>query len=196
LLPSMPSIATRTGDDGTTGLLYGQRVPKDHPQIEAVGTFDELNAALGLAKATCPEEARRAALNAMQEDLIALMGEVVCAESDAARYAASKLAKIDETSLARVDAAVAEHEARHVRFDGWATPGANLHAAAIEVARATARRAERRLVALPAHGRSVRPVVRQYVNRLCDLLWLMARAAELAKGGAPDGGDTETVSPR
>jgi len=61
----MRSIATRTGDDGTTGLLYGQRVPKDHPQIEAVGALDELNAALGVAKATCPEDARRAALTAV-----------------------------------------------------------------------------------------------------------------------------------
>jgi cob(I)alamin adenosyltransferase len=168
-------------------------VPKDHPQIEAVGAFDELNAALGLAKATCPEEARRTALTAVQQDLIALMGEVVCAESDAARHAASKFARIDEAALARIDAAVAGHEARQLRFDGWATPGANLHAAALEVARAAARRAERRLVALPAHGRSVRPVVRQYVNRLCDLLWLMARAAERPPGAAATAGGTGSV---
>jgi cob(I)alamin adenosyltransferase len=194
-MAGMRSIATRTGDDGTTGLLYGQRVPKDHPQIEAVGAFDELNAVLGVAKATCPEEARQVALTAVQQDLIALMGEVVCAESDAARHAASKFAKIDEAALARIDAAVAEHEARSLRFEGWATPGANLHAAALEVARATARRAERRLVALPAHGRSVRPVVRQYVNRLCDLLWLMARAAEQEKGAAAIKGGAGSVSP-
>ena len=190
------SIATRTGDDGTTSLLYGERVPKDHPQIEAVGALDELNAALGVAKATCPEETRRAALTAVQQDLVALMGEVACAESDAARHAASKFAKIDEVALARIDAAVAEHETRPLRFDGWATPGANLHAAALEVARAAARRAERRLVALPAHGRSVRPVVRQYVNRLCDLLWLMARAAEPATGGAATGRDAGSVPPK
>jgi len=194
-MKAMRSIATRTGDDGTTGLLHGQRVPKDHPQIEAVGAFDELNAALGLAKATCPEEARREALTAVQQDLVALMGEVACAESEAARHAASKFAKIDESALARIDAAVAEHEARSLRFEGWATPGANLHSAALEVARATARRAERRLVALPAHGRSVRPVVRQYVNRLCDLLWLMARAAEPGKGAAATGGDAGSVAP-
>ena len=58
----MSSIATRTGDDGTTALLYGQRVPKDHPQIEAIGNLDELNAALGLAKAHCPGAERRAEL--------------------------------------------------------------------------------------------------------------------------------------
>jgi len=114
---------------------------------------------------------------------------------NAFEIAAAKFAKIDETALARIDAAVAAHEARSLRFDGWATPGANLHAAALEVARATARRAERRLVALPAHGRSVRPVVRQYVNRLCDLLWLMARAAEPGKGAAATGGDAGSVAP-
>ena len=172
------SIATRTGDDGTTSLLYGQRVPKDHPQIEAVRAFDELNAAIGFAKATAPDAERKAALEQIQRDLVALMGELACAESDTARYAKSKFQKIGEAELARVDAAVAALEARPVRLDGWATPGANLPAAALDLARTAARRAERRLVALPAQGRSVRPVVRQFVNRVSDLLWLMARAAE------------------
>lgn len=174
----MPSIATRKGDDGTTSLLYGQRVPKDHPQIEAVGAFDELNAAIGFAKATCADASRRAELERLQHDLVALMGELACAESDAQRYADSKFPKLGEAELARIDAAVAAIEAQHVRFDGWATPGANLHAAAVEVARAVARRAERRLTALAAHDRHVRPVVQRYVNRAADLLWLMARQAE------------------
>lgn len=173
------SIATRTGDDGTTSLLYGQRVPKDHPQIEAVGAFDELNAALGFAKSTGDDPARRAELENIQRDLVALMGELACAESDAARFAASKFPRIGEPELARVDAALAALEARGLKFDGWATPGANLHAAALDLARTAARRAERRLVALPAHGRSVRPLLSQYVNRASDLLWLMARAAEM-----------------
>lgn len=176
----MPSIATRTGDEGTTSLLYGQRVPKDHPQIEAVGAFDELNTALGFAKATCPPEAaeRRAELERIQHELVALMGELACAEADAARYAASKFPKLEAPALDRIDTAVAAIEATNVRFEGWATPGANLHAAAIDLARSTARRAERRLIALRAHGRDVRPVVARYVNRVADLLWLMARQAE------------------
>jgi cob(I)alamin adenosyltransferase len=172
------SIATRTGDDGTTGLLYGKRVPKDHPQIEAVGAFDELNAALGLAKATCKKKAQRARLEKIQKNLVALMGELACAETDAKKYAASKFPKIGETELAWVDAAVAALEAKKIRFAGWATPGANLHAAALDLARTVSRRAERRLTALPAHGRTLRPVVRQWVNRVADLLWLMAREAE------------------
>jgi cob(I)alamin adenosyltransferase len=172
------SIATRTGDDGTTSLLYGKRVPKDHPQIEAVGAFDELNTALGVAKATCPDAVPRTELEKIQKALVALMGELACAESDAKKYAASKFAKLGEADLDWIDAAVAALETKKIRFDGWATPGANLHAAALDLARTVARRAERRLTALPAHGRSVRPVVRQWVNRTADLLWLMAREAE------------------
>ncbi len=172
------SIATRTGDDGTTSLLYGQRVPKDHPQIEAVGAFDELNAAIGFAKATASDAAQKTALELIQHDLVALMGELACAEADAAKYAASKFQKVGEPELARVDAALAALEARPVKLDGWATPGANVPAAALDLARTAARRAERRLAALPAQGRNVRPVLRQYINRVSDLLWLMARAAE------------------
>ncbi len=176
------SIATRTGDDGTTSLLYGQRVPKDHPQIEAVGAFDELNVALGAVKPLLPLDregiATSALLTGIQKNLIALMGELACAETDTARYLGSKFEKISATDLARLDTAVAALEARGLKFDGWATPGANPRSAACDFARVTARRAERRLVALPAHGRSVRPLLLQFVNRLSDLLWLFAREAE------------------
>ncbi len=176
--PPPRSIATRTGDDGTTSLLYGQRVPKDHPQIAAVGALDELNAALGFAKATRPAGASPAEIDRLQQELVAFMGEVACAEVNAARYDESKFAKIDSAALDRLDAAVAAIEARSPKFDGWATPGANLHAAALDLARTAARRAERQLIALPREGRSVRPVLVQYLNRLSDLLWLMGREAE------------------
>jgi cob(I)alamin adenosyltransferase len=172
------SIATRTGDDGTTGLLYGQRVPKDHPQIEAVGACDELNVALGAAKLGVADPATRGLLEDAQRALVALMGELACAESDAARYAESKFAKVGEGDVRRLDAAVAAVEAEGVKADGWATPGANPLASAYDQARVVARRAERRLAALPAQGRSVRPAMRQYLNRLSDLLWLLARRAE------------------
>jgi cob(I)alamin adenosyltransferase len=114
----------------------------------------------------------------MQKDLVALMGEVVCAESDLPRYRDSKFEKVDEGRLARLDAAVAAIEARNLKFDGWATPGANAHAAALDQARTIARRAERRLTDLAQHGRVLRPLLLQYLNRLSDLLWLMARDAE------------------
>jgi cob(I)alamin adenosyltransferase len=172
------SIATRTGDEGTTGLLYGQRVPKDHPQIEAVGTCDELNVALGAAKLGVSDPATRALLEDAQRALVALMGELACAESDAARYAESRFAKVGEGEVGRLDAAIAALEAAGVKADGWATPGANALASAYDQARVVARRAERRLTALPAQGRSVRPVLRQFLNRLSDVLWLLARQAE------------------
>ena len=135
----MPSIATRTGDDGTTSLLFGQRVPKNHPQIEAVGAFDELNAALGLVKAHLPAspslEEWRELLPAIQKNLVALMGEVACAESDVARYQASTFEKLTDRDVARLDAAVASLESRGLKFDDWATPGANPTSAAFDIAR-------------------------------------------------------------
>ncbi len=175
---SRHSIATRTGDDGTTSLLYGQRVPKDHPQVEAVGALDELNAALGVAKASRPPGLDHPGLEQIQRDLVALMGEVSCAQTDIVRYAGSNFAKIGDDELTRLDNALAALEACGLKLDGWATPGANPHAAALDVARTAARRAERRLVGLAAHGRVLRPVLLRYVNRLSDLLWLMAREAE------------------
>lgn len=178
----MPSIATRKGDDGTTSLLYGQRVPKDHPQIEAVGACDELNVALGLAKSLLPSgtgaSVRRGLMERMQRSLVALMGEVACAESDAERYAASTFERITTADLAYLDDALAALEAKGLKFDGWATPGATPLAAAFDFARTTARRAERRLAGLPAQGRSLRPVVNQFINRVSDVLWLLAREAE------------------
>jgi cob(I)alamin adenosyltransferase len=181
------SIATRTGDDGTTSLLYGQRVPKDHPQIEAVGACDELNVALGCAKATGADPAVRAELELIQKNLVALMGELACAEVDAARHAEGKFERIEDADLARLDAAIATLEAAGLQFDGWATPGANPRAAALEGARVAARRAERRMVALPAAGRTVRPLLLRYLNRLSDLLWLRAREAEGQQGRANQG---------
>jgi cob(I)alamin adenosyltransferase len=185
-LPSrIHSIATRTGDDGATSLLYGQRVLKNHPQIEAVGALDELNAAIGFAKATRSPAMDRSDLEIIQKDLVALMGEISCAETDAQRYTASNFAKIDDSCLARLDTGIAAIERRQPKFDGWATPGANLHAAALDLARTSARRAERQLVGLASQGKNVRPLLIQYINRLSDLLWLFAREAEQRTEASP-----------
>lgn len=176
------SIATRTGDDGTTSLLYGQRVAKDHPQIEAVGAFDELNATLGAVKPLISDDPRSrdifALIEGAQKNLVAIMGELACAPADDTRYAASRFEKLTMADVLRLDQGIAALEARGLKFDGWATPGANARAAAFDLARTTARRAERRLASLPSHGRTIRPELRQFVNRLSDLLWLLAREAE------------------
>nr|MBP7143219.1 ATP:cob(I)alamin adenosyltransferase [Opitutaceae bacterium] len=137
------SIATRTGDDGRTRLIYGQRVSKAHPRIEAVGAFDELNVALGVAKAICSVESRRRFLTQLQSDLIALMGEIACHPDDAPRHAASSFPRVTTDTLARIDSEIGMIESRNHSFEGWATPGANPHSAALESARTTARRAER-----------------------------------------------------
>lgn len=180
--PARRSIATRTGDDGETSLLYGQRVPKSHPQVEAVGAVDELNAALGVAKAAGPASSR-SVIESVQRSLVALMGEIACAESDASRFERSRFQRIREADLAALDEAVARIEAQQPPFDGWATPGATPAAAALDLARTAARRAERCVVGLPQSLRRLRPLLLRYLNRLSDLLWLMARAAESRRRG-------------
>ena len=104
------SIATRTGDQGTTGLLHGQRVPKDHPQIEAVGAFDELNVEVGAARMLAPDPAARELLRGIQGSLVALMGEVACAQEDAAGHARSKFARLRDGDLRRLDESLAALE--------------------------------------------------------------------------------------
>ena len=179
------SIATRTGDKGKTGLLHGQRVPKDHPQIEAVGAFDELNVEVGAARMLARDPGAPGLLAAVQASLVALMGELACAESDSARHARSRFARLAEADLRRLDEFLAALESRGIKLDGWATPGANPEALAFDRARVAARRAERRLAALPKGVRTVRPLLLQWTNRLSDLLWLLAREAE-ARGGPAD----------
>jgi cob(I)alamin adenosyltransferase len=174
----MSSITTRTGDTGMTGLVFGQRVSKSHPRIEAVGRLDELNAALGFAKASTGAGPVFQALEAIQRDLIALMGELAADDSDAERYQQSRFGKLSEESLARLDASIAELESRQLPYDGWATPGKTLPAAALDLARVAARRAERHLVAMHEAGSPIRELLLKYTNRASDLLWLLAREAE------------------
>ena len=172
------SIATRKGDTGSTSLLYGQRVPKAHPQIEAVGAFDELNVEVGAARLAATGARVRRLLLEVQGCLVALMGEVSCAERDAGRHAKSTFARLKESDLARLDEEIAHLESKGLRLDGWATPGANPVSLAFDRARVAARRAERRLCAVSARGRRLRPLLVQWTNRLSDMLWLLARAAE------------------
>ena len=179
------SIATRTGDHGTTGLVFGQRVPKNHPRVEAVGRLDEFNAALGLAKATAAGtgergEALARELENLQRDLVPLMGELAADDADQERYLASRFGHIEPEALARLDAAVArlENGDPPLSFEGWATPGKTPLAATLDLARVAARRAERQLVGMQEAGSPVRGLLLQYVNRVSDLLWLLARQAE------------------
>jgi len=172
------SIATKTGDDGTTGLMYGRRVPKNHPRVEAYGTVDELNAALGLARALAGNGFIREPLLAVQQDLVVLMGELGIWPEDRARYARDGYVVVTPDMTARLDALVRELEAQKISFKGWATPGATIHAGALDVARTVCRRAERRVVDLRPVDEQQNPEIVIYLNRLSDLLWLLARWSE------------------
>ncbi len=169
------SIATRTGDDGTTGLMFNRRVPKNHPRIVANGAVDELNAALGLARASAGEVSVAAILFAEQKCLVGLMAELATDDADRLRLLASKLQRLLPEDLARVDALVASLEEGKPAPSGWDTPGANLHHAQLHLARAICRRAERECVALRATGAQVPDLILQYLNRLADALWLLAQ---------------------
>lgn len=172
------SIVTKTGDQGTTGLMYNRRVAKSDPRVEAYGTVDELNAALGMARATVTAAFIRDALLAIQRQLVILMGELATAVEDRTRYVADGFQLVDAGMTASLEATVREIEAQGVDYQGWATPGATAGAATLDVARTTCRRAERRVYTLQEAGGLPNAEVLVYLNRLSDLLWLMARWVE------------------
>jgi cob(I)alamin adenosyltransferase len=170
----MPRIYTKTGDDGTTGLLYGGRIPKDDLVTEAYGTTDEAVAMLGLARSLTEDPA-------MQADLLALQRELFVVGADLATNPRERKKLDAEVSLVtermvkrlerRIDDLVEERPLPQV----FIVPGANPASAAIDVARAVIRRAERDVVALEHAQREVNPEVRRYLNRLSDLLFVLAR---------------------
>jgi len=172
------SIVTKTGDKGMTALMYGRRVSKCHPRVEAYGCVDELNAALGFARATAQDEFSRLGLLAIQKDLVILMGELATAVEDLPRYVKDGYTLVTSQMTHKLDALVKEIEAQNVSFKGWATPGENLNAGALDMARTVCRRAERRVCALQEADQLQNSEIIIYLNRLADLLWLLARRAE------------------
>jgi len=172
------SIATKTGDNGTTALMYGRRVPKNHPRVEAYGAVDELNAALGLARASAKHDFISANLLAIQKDLVVLMGEMAVANEDRERYIKDEFSLVTPELTAKLDSLIKEIEAQKVSFKGWATPGSSLDSAALDVARTVCRRAERRVCDLRDNGELKNDQIIIFLNRLSDLLWLLARWAE------------------
>lgn len=172
------SIATRTGDDGTTGLMYKRRVSKTHPRVQACGAIDELNAALGMARALTTDEWLHHELLPIQKQLVNVMGEIATIGEDRERYANDGYELVAPALTAKLDALVQHLEAQKISFKGWATPGATRSSAALDVARTTCRRAERAVCGVREGGEAVNPEIGIYLNRLSDVLWLMARRAE------------------
>jgi cob(I)alamin adenosyltransferase len=173
------SIATKTGDKGTTALMFGRRVPKTDARVEAYGTVDELNAALGMVRAGVQEPFIAEPVFSIQKELVTLMGELAVADEDRERYAKGGYEFVTAAMVDRLTALVDDIEQNHkLSFKRWATPGATLGSAALDVARTVCRRAERRVAALVEMNVPVNPEIIRYLNRLSDLCWLYARWIE------------------
>lgn len=164
-------VATRTGDDGTTGLGDGTRTRKDALRIAALGDVDELNSTLGLLQCEPLPEDVRALLVEIQHELFDLGGEL----------SIPGFTLLKDEAVARLDAALARYNAELPALKEFILPGGTRAAALAHLARAVCRRAERRLVALAA-GEAVSETGRKYVNRLSDLLFVLGRTLNRVAG--------------
>jgi len=165
----LSQIATRTGDDGTTGLGDGTRVPKSHLRIVAMGDVDELNSHLGVLLAEPLPDDVRALLVTIQHELFNLGGEL----------SIPGYTLLKDTAVAALDAALAKYNETLPRLAEFILPAGTRGASLAHVARAVARRAERAVVTLAA-GESVNPAPRLFLNRLSDLLFVLARVLNRA----------------
>ena len=168
----LTKIATRTGDDGTTGLGDGTRTRKDTLRVAAMGDVDELNSSIGVLLTEPIPEAVKADLIAIQHDLFDLGGEL-CIPG---------YSMIKEAHVARLDAHLAHYNADLPRLAEFVLPGGSRAAALAHVARTVCRRAERAVVALAA-SEPVHAQPRHYLNRLSDLLFVLARVLNRHTGG-------------
>ncbi|MGH9138902.1 MAG: cob(I)yrinic acid a,c-diamide adenosyltransferase [Acidimicrobiales bacterium] len=168
-------IYTRKGDDGTTGLLYGGRVPKDSPLPEAYGTVDEAQAALGVARAACERGGDLDGLLVrLERELWVLMAELATDPSNRAKLTAGQNL-VTEEMVTALEALIDDVSARFEPPTEFVVPGENAIAAQLDVARTIVRRAERATLAAapPDDSQAV-----AYLNRLSDLLWTLARWQE------------------
>jgi cob(I)alamin adenosyltransferase len=160
----LSQIATRTGDDGTTGLGDGSRVAKDHLRIAAMGDVDELNSTIGVLLTNDLPESVRADLADIQNDLFDLGGEL----------SIPGYSMITATQVERLDARLKHYNADLPRLAEFILPGGSAAAAMAHICRTVCRRAERALVALGRQDKINEPP-RQYLNRLSDLMFVLAR---------------------
>jgi len=174
------SISTKTGDDGTSALLFNRRVPKTDAHIEACGAVDELNAALGLARAALGPGPLNTEILRIQNELVLLMGELALFDQDRPKYEERGGQYLQSPATDRLTAGVHDLE-KTVSFKDWAMPGNNPASAACDFARTVCRRAERRVLLLRAGQPNLNPEILRYLNRLSDLICLWARHADLPR---------------
>jgi cob(I)alamin adenosyltransferase len=175
-------IYTRTGDQGSTGLFGGGRVSKHHPRVAAYGDVDELNSTIGLARATAPEDFADDLLESIQRDLFTLGGHLATPDPDKVRAALEK-ARLSAGRIAEFELAIDAADGELPPLTAFILPGGSAKAAALHVARTVCRRAERHVVALAGEA----PVPNEflvYLNRLSDLLFVLARLANHRAGRA------------
>ncbi|MEA2544869.1 MAG: cob(I)alamin adenosyltransferase [Chloroflexota bacterium] len=190
--PFASAVATRRGDDGTTGLLFGgPRIAKDDLRTEAYGTIDEAVAALGLARAQLGLKDRLGTLapgfGDLPEVILRLQRELFVAAAELATEPGAwdrqrdGVSRISAAMVEGLDTILREAEAHVTMPTEFVVPGETQTSAALELARTIVRRAERRAVTLGAEGLIPGPHLLPYLNRLADLLWVLARAAEQAE---------------
>ncbi|MEQ1573802.1 MAG: cob(I)yrinic acid a,c-diamide adenosyltransferase [Vicinamibacterales bacterium] len=167
------SIATTRGDQGQTGLAGGVRVSKGAVRVEAYGTVDELNASIGFARAICEDRATSDLARSIQQELFTVASALATAPDSP-----KPQVPIETDLVDRLTTEVHRIEAIEGMLSDWSLSGDLAVAAAFNVARTVCRRAERAVVRLAESGDSVQPAILAYLNRLSDLLWLMARQLE------------------
>ena len=169
----LSKIYTKTGDQGTTGLGDGERIGKTDPRVEAMGDIDELNSLVGVLISELPENPMSEALLLIQHDLFDLGGELSIPGSSL----------MPKDSVSRLEELIDEYNSDLPPLKEFILPGGSRAAAQCHLARATCRRAERRLVALNLAAQ-VNELTLQYVNRLSDLLFVLARVIARSDGGS------------
>jgi len=177
-MPRITKVYTRTGDDGTTGLGGGQRVPKDSPRIEAYGTVDELNSQIGVVQSLGVNEAIAEPLRGIQNDLFHLGSDLCILEEDKQRLSVPRIEERHVVALERLMDSLSEELSP---LENFILPGGTPSAAALHVARTVCRRAERLVLAL-SRREPVGEWTVTYLNRLSDALFVMARHENKRRG--------------
>ncbi len=180
-MPRITKVYTRTGDDGTTGLGTGRRVPKDSPRIEGYGTVDELNSYIGAAIAVGIDTGLHAELARIQNELFHLGSDLCIPEEDKARL---KVPQIEQRHVDALEQLMDRLSTELTPLENFILPGGSPGAAHLHIARTVCRRAERLVIAL-SRKEAVGPFAVKYLNRLSDALFVMARYENKAKG-VPD----------